>query len=226
MSKDELEAGGATLAFESLTGEVIDTEQRSDTYTSGSSRTIVIDGTGGGSGHVSSTVVVHRDIWMRTANGHERHVRLQADLPIRVGQRIAILSVRARKPSTRREVDAVTSVYAPSTDTFWTIRKLGDISTLLSLPKWSRMQIYGILLLWAAALGACFIAIGIPLVVVLAIVWWRRTQAHKKDAKQILAALEAEHRSLINIEHDAWRRDVERLRKPERSASPSIEAAQ
>ena len=115
MNDGRTEAGGATFGFSCLSGEVIDTQQRSDSYTTGSSRTVVVDGYGGGGGHVSTDVVVSRDIWLRDRAGDEHHLPVQADQPIRVGQRIAVISLRAEKASTNRTYDGIVSVYAPAT---------------------------------------------------------------------------------------------------------------
>ncbi len=41
-------AGGATLTFSALKGVVLHTDQRSDSFTSGGGRTVVVDGSGGG----------------------------------------------------------------------------------------------------------------------------------------------------------------------------------
>ena len=226
MDSIPIEACGTTFRFSALSGEVIETEQRSDSYTTGSSRTVVIDGTGGGGGHVSTTVVVSRDIWLRDATGHEHHVRVQQDLPIRAGQRIAILSLQAARPLTKRKIDGLVSVYAPSTDTYWKVRKLEGVAKTLSEPDWSAAASLGLLLLWGASLLLCLAGIGIPIVIALAVVWWMRAKKHKQDAVQILDALKMDHQAAIRHEYEDWRRDVDRLRKPVQAATPTIGAAE
>jgi len=67
-------------------GEVLDTDQRSDTYVHGSGSSMIYKGSGGGSTNISSSVVVNRDIWLKDIEGKEIHVRLNLDLPIRKGQ--------------------------------------------------------------------------------------------------------------------------------------------
>ncbi len=226
MDSIQTDAGGTTFRFSALSGEVIDTEQRSDSYTTGSSRTVVIDGTGGGGGHVSTTVVVSRDIWLRDAAGQEHHVRVQQDLPIRAGQRIAFLSLRAARPVTKRKVDSLMSVYTPSTDTYWKVRELAEVAKTLSQPDWSATASLGLLLLWGVSLLLCLAGVGVPIVIALAVVWWMRAKKHKQDAVQILDALQVEHQALIRHEYDGWRRDVDRLRKPDQAATRTIGAAE
>ena len=226
MDTTPIETCGTTFRVLSLSGDVIGTEQRSDSYTTGSSRTVVIDGTGGGRGHVDTTVVVSRDIWLRDAGGDEHHVRVQADLPIRTGQRIAFISLQASRPVTRQKVDGLVSVYAPSTDTYWKIQTLDKIAKTLSEPRWDPAAMLGLLLLWVVSLGLCLAGVGIPIVIALAVVWWMRAKKHKQAAVQILDALQAEHQALIRHEHADWRRDVDRLRKPDQAATPAIGAAE
>lgn len=54
---------GATehITLNAYGGEVLDTDQRSDTYVSGGGDTTVYKGSGGGTVNISSTVVVTRD---------------------------------------------------------------------------------------------------------------------------------------------------------------------
>lgn len=226
MDTTPIEACGMTFRVLSLSGDVIETEQRSDSYTTGSSRTVVIDGTGGGSGQVDTTVVVNRDVWLRDDAGHEHHVRVQAGLPIRIGQRIAFLSLEASRPVTGQKVHGLVSVYTPSTDTYWKIQTLDEIAKTLSEPKWEAAESLGILLLWIVSLGLCLIGIGIPIVITLVVIWWRRAKKHRRHATQILEALQAEHRTVIRQEHASWRRDADRLRKPVQAAIPTTGAAE
>ena len=221
-----MEACGTTFSLSTLSGEVINTEQRSDSYTTGSSRTVVIDGTGGGGGHVSTTVVVSRDIWLRDARGEEHHVRVQKDLPIRAGQRIAILYLQATRPLTKRNFNALVSIYAPSTDTYWTIRPLDAIATLLSLPTWNRVAYLGLLAFWGVSLLLCLAGVGIPVVISLGIVWWLRAKKHRQDAAEILSAFKAEHARVIRHEYEGWRQHADRLRKPEQASTRTIGAGE
>ena len=54
----------------------------------------------------------------------------------------------------------------------------------------------------------------------------RRAKKHTRDAVQILDSLKAEHQAVIRQEHATWRRDVDRLRKPDPTATPAIGAAE
>ena len=218
------EASGTTFRFSALSGEVVGTEQRSDSYTTGSSRTVVIDGTGGGGGHVSTSVVVSRDIWLRDAAGDEHHVRVQADLPIRTGQQIAILYLQATRPSTKRKVDSLVSVYTPSTDTYWKVLELEEIAKTLSTPTWSMAGFVCLVAFWGVSLFLCLAGVGIPIIITLAVVWWKRVKKHKQEAAAILDALRADHQAVIRHEYDGWRQDIDRLQKADRVATPTIGA--
>ena len=90
-------AGGATLSFSCLESTVIKTDQRSDSYTTGSGRVLVLEGTGGGNSHVPTEVVISRDIWFNDREGQERHVRVNKDIPVREGQDIAFLYASGEK---------------------------------------------------------------------------------------------------------------------------------
>ena len=220
------EASGTTFRFSALSGEVVGTEQRSDSYTTGSSRTVVIDGTGGGGGHVSTSVVVSRDIWLRDAAGDEHHVRVQADLPIRTGQRIAILHLQATRPSTKRKIDSLVSVYTPSTDTYWKVQELEDVAQTLSMPMWPQAAFFCLVALWGVSLFLCLAGVGIPIVITLAVVWWKRVKKHKQEAAAILDALRANHQAVIRHEYASWRQDADRLRKPNQATTRTIGAAE
>lgn len=67
--------------FTAQSGTVISTEQRSDTYVSGS-------GSRGGHSHVSSSVEVTRDIWVKTADEKEQNWRYLTDIPVRESQKL------------------------------------------------------------------------------------------------------------------------------------------
>ncbi len=87
----DLAAEGWNVRFYAVSGEVLDTEQRSDTYVSGQTTGATYKGTGGVTGHVTSKVVVQRDIWVKTDDGKEDHFRFEQDIPCRTGQRITVL---------------------------------------------------------------------------------------------------------------------------------------
>ena len=226
MDSISTDACGTTFRFSALSGEVVGTEQRSDSYTTGSSRTVIIDGTGGGGGHVSTSVVVSRDIWLRDAVGDEHHVRVQADLPIRTGQQIAILYLQATRPSTKRKVDSLVSVYTPSTDTYWKVLELEEIAKTLSTPTWSMTGFVCLVAFWGVSLFLCLAGVGIPIVIALTVVWWKRVKKHKQEAAVILDALRADHQAVIRHEYANWRRDADRLRKPDQATTRTIGAAE
>lgn len=105
MSGSQIETVGTLFEYVTAVGRVIDTAQRSDSYTTGASRTVVMNGTGGGGGRVKTTVVVNRDIWIRDAGGAEHHVRIRADVPVRVGQEIALVWLKARNAACKRSFE-------------------------------------------------------------------------------------------------------------------------
>lgn len=112
------ETRGTHLDFATTTGTVIATDQRSDSYTTGASRTLVIDGTGAGSGHLRTDVVVTRDIWIRDLRGAEQHFRIQADIAVRVSQEISFFRLSAKNDVSGHSFDGLTTIYAVGSDTF------------------------------------------------------------------------------------------------------------
>ncbi len=220
------EACGTTFRFSALSGEVVGTEQRSDSYTTGSSRTVVIDGTGGGGGHVSTSVVVSRDIWLRDAAGDEHHVRVQADLPIRTGQRIAILHLQATRPIDEAQGrQPRVGLHAVDGHLLEGPGARGDRQD----PVHADLEHGGFVCLvafWGVSLFLCLAGVGIPIVITLAVIWWKRVKKHKQEAVEILDALQADHQAVIRHEYASWRRDADRLRKPDQATTRTIGAAE
>lgn len=130
-------AGGATLSFSCLEGTVIKTDQRSDSYTTGSGRVLVLEGTGGGNSQVSTEVVVSRDIWFNDREGQEHHVRVNKDIPVREGQDIAFIYASGEKkrgkfPASKQS--GLMSLYVLSTNTSYTVRSLDSMAVALARP--------------------------------------------------------------------------------------------
>ena len=144
-------AGGAKLTFSCLDGVVLDTDQRSDSYTSGSGRSVVIDGSGGGTTSVNTTVVVSRDIWLKDSDGLEHHVRIMEDIPVRVGQEIAFIYCHgaATLPGKRKhEAGGLMSVYVVSTDKIYTVLSPSSLTKQLVEPPLSMGVAIFHMLLW------------------------------------------------------------------------------
>lgn len=84
-AKKEVELFGKKRTFHADTGVVLNANQRSDTYVSGSGNSSSVAGYGGGSTSISSVVVVTSDIWIRDASGKELRLRFNRDVPVREG---------------------------------------------------------------------------------------------------------------------------------------------
>lgn len=84
---------GKKRIFRALSGVVINANQRSDTYVSGSGSSSSYGGYGGGKSWVSSTVVVTSNIWIRTLSGQEHRLNFERDVPVREGNVIHAVDV-------------------------------------------------------------------------------------------------------------------------------------
>lgn len=80
---------GKEYTLDILTGIVIDTETRSDTYVSGSGSSASYNGTGGGHVNISSAVVVTKDIWVRSLSGKEYRYQM-GDVEARAGNIVCL----------------------------------------------------------------------------------------------------------------------------------------
>lgn len=111
MELPSLEVGNWTLSFSEVTGRVLDTSKRSETRFSG----------GGGASynvggqqrtdpvHISSTVTTKHEFWINEeGTGREWAIQLAgADVPLRVGQRITVVSATATRGSRERHANNV-----------------------------------------------------------------------------------------------------------------------
>ena len=226
MASERIEAVGATFSFRTISGEVIGTDQRSDSYTTGSSRTVVYEGSGGGSGHVETEVVVNRDIWFRDGAGQEHHVRIQSDVPVRAGQHVAMVYLKAERPASRTAVSDLVTVYVMSTDRYWTIRSLEATARALAEPTMSTGAALGYLLMWLIAIGLCVVfAVGVPLVIALFIMGRRQEKRKKALSAELAKALEASHLDAIRATYRAFQAEQKRLAVVEAGKPRSIGAA-
>ena len=75
---------GKEIWLQIYSGIVIETDTRSDTYVSGSGKSSHFGGYGGGSTQISSTVVVTKELWIRTVSGKEYSFQID-DLAVRAG---------------------------------------------------------------------------------------------------------------------------------------------
>lgn len=79
------------VKFWTITGEVISSAKRSDTYVSGSTSGY----NGQVYGDVNSNVVVAHEFWLRKPDGTEEEVQLHGhDIPLREGQKVTMLLAR------------------------------------------------------------------------------------------------------------------------------------
>ena len=211
MASERTEAAGTTFSFRSISGEVIGTDQRSDSYTTGTSRTVIYDGSGGGSGHVTTEVVVNRDIWFRDGDAREHHVRVASDVPVRIGQRIAVVHLKAERPSTAKTFDGVVSVYVLSTDRYWTTTPLVAVNRRLVEPDKTSLRARGYALACALSVPLCFAFVGFPMI--LALFVWGKVQAFRRGelATEIAKAMEASLIEARRLAYCAFEADQKRL---------------
>ena len=208
-SSGPLLAGGAKLTFSWLEGVVLDTDQRSDSYTSGSGRTVVIDGSGGGTTSVGTTVVVSRDIWLRDDAGMEHHVRVNQDVPVRVGQQIAFVYCHgaAATPGNRgHEAGGLMSVYVVSTDTIYTILSAPSLTKQLVEPSPHMGVALFHTLLWVFSF-LLIVIFGVGLIALAALSTRSFLVRKKRNARSraILGELKAEHQRLIQAIYSGYK---------------------
>lgn len=162
-------AGDRKGEFRFFPGVVLSTDQRSDSFVSGSGRTFTYEGTGAGSSQVSTKVVVARDIWLRDAQGDEHHVRIEEDVPLRAGQHVALIYFRDTSPKPKLDRNLLVSIYSLSTNQSYSIGD-GQAVTALMDPKAHSKPNYNIIAAWAVSLVLCVTGIG--LIGVLALLVW------------------------------------------------------
>ena len=225
MSAIRTEAAGATFSFRTISGEVVGTDQRSDSYTTGSSRTVIYDGSGGGSGHVDTEVVVNRDIWIRDGRGQEHHVRIATDVPVRVGQHLAFVYLQADRPATPRAFDGLVTVYVLSTDRYWATRPLGTVAKRLVRQEMTPGRSLGILVFKLVCVALVFSVIGIPLLVLLIAIAWIRAAKREALAAEIAKAMEASQLEVLRVAYSAFRAEQARLADAAATSPRAIGAA-
>ena len=218
------EAAGATFSFRTVSGEVLGTDQRSDSYMTGNSRTVIHEGSGGGHGHVSTEVVVTRDIWFRDVGGQEHHVRVARDVPVRVGQHVAVAYLAAERPATGKTFAGIVSIHVLSTDRYWTVRPLLGVATGLVEPDGGVWETVGTMVMWLGALALCFVLIGIPLLIALFVVGKLRERKKKALAAEIAKAMEASHVETLRLGYSAFQSEQKRLAEARTNATVAIGA--
>lgn len=113
-----VEMFGTERNFRALSGVVINATQRSDTYVSGSGSSATINGYGGGSTSIGSTVVVTSDMWIRGVSGQEHRLRFARDIPVREGNVIHVVDViNANVQKTQQYFDEKTKKFVSTTST-------------------------------------------------------------------------------------------------------------
>lgn len=80
--------------FDTLSGTVLETDQRSDSHVFGGGATVVQNGSGGGGVAITTKVEVVRDIWIKDEAGAEHHLRLNSDIPVRTGNMIHFITLK------------------------------------------------------------------------------------------------------------------------------------
>lgn len=99
---------GRAVRLEVITGEVLGTEQRSDTHVSGGGSTYTVGNSVQGSTNISSNVIVTRNIRLKTQDGGLHDIQLQGDFPLSTGDRLSIFAIndhyyRVYNHTTRQE---------------------------------------------------------------------------------------------------------------------------
>lgn len=192
-------SGDAQLELHSLSGTVVGTDQRSDSRTTGGSRFVVFDGSGGGGGSVSTQVSVARDIWMQDGSGEEHHIRVNKDIPVRAGQQVAFIYCRGRNRHINREMDTLASVYVVSVNKSYSVTSLKSLAEFFAFPPSTKQNYYLMLLGWAVVLASCLLkGIGLPFLGYLAyrtITTKRRRRALQAN---LLGLLERHHQDVID----------------------------
>lgn len=219
------ETPGTTFDFQAVSGEVVGTDQRSDSYTTGSSRTLVIDGSGAGSGHVRTDVIITRDIWIRDPRNYEHHFRIQADVPVRVGQEISFLRLVARNYVSGQSFDGLTTIYAVASDTYWSLAPLPGIVDRLVSTKWTPPLVLRYGANWVFGIALCPFYVGIPIVLFLLVQAVRNLDRRRRTKVGLLAGLENEHRSTIrrvHLAHSARQAAIARERPASQAAIGSV----
>lgn len=79
--------------IKAVTGEVLSTEQRSDTHVSGGGSTYSLGTAVQGSTSIRSTVVVTRNIRLKTQDGRQHDLQLEADFPLAQGDKLSVFIV-------------------------------------------------------------------------------------------------------------------------------------
>ena len=198
-------AGDAALTFTALQGTVIGTDQRSDSYTSGSGRTIVVDGSGGGTSSLSTEIVVSRDIWVKDRSGREHHVRITADVPVRTGQDIAVITCRGEVAMPQGPVhgaDGLIAVYVLPTNTAYPVLPLADLAgQLAARPLGAAAKIRAAAAWLVSLLLVPVFAIGIGLLAILIIRAALKGKRRRARQQVIQSGMQAGYQRLLDMLH-------------------------
>ena len=202
-------AGDAALSFTALQGTVIGTDQRSDSYTSGSGRTIVVYGSGGGTSSLSTEVVISRDIWVRDQGGREHHVRITADVPVRTGQDIAAITCRGEVAMPQGPVHAaegLIAVFVLPTNTAYPVLPLADLAgQLATKPLRAAAKVRAAAAWLVSLLLIPVFAIGIGLVAILLIRAALKAKQRRARQQVIKTGIQAEYQRLLDMLHADYR---------------------
>ena len=165
MNLPSLEVGKWTLAFSEVTGRVLDTAKRSETRFSGG---------GGGSYnvggqertspvHISSAVTTKHDIWIvDEATGKERAIQLAgADVPLRAGQRITVVSATGTRGGNVRHANNVLLANHDA-GLYWTLRDGNDLANHF-VKRGLRLEVWGVAIVVLLLFGGCSIAMGMDM---------------------------------------------------------------
>lgn len=190
-------AGNRNGEFRFFPGVVLSTDQRSDSFVSGSGRTFTYEGTGGGSSQVSTQVLVARDIWLRDAQGDEHHVRIQEDVPLRAGQHIALVYFRDTSPKPKLDKNLLVSIFSLSTNQSYSIGG-GQAVTALMDPKTHDTVNYIVVIAWVVSLILCIGGVGFLGVFALLIWHFFDGRRQKVITAQVSAEVAKAHQVVLD----------------------------
>ena len=127
------------LKFWTITGEVISSAKRSDTYVSGSTSGY----NGQVYGNVSSNVVVAHEFWLRKPDGTEEEIQITGyDIPLREGQKVTMLLAHPEGETNSKYVALINH----SAGKYWMLDKsiedlMGSLDIDKSSKKWVLMKL-------------------------------------------------------------------------------------
>jgi len=139
-----------------MSGNLLETSERSDTHVHGSGSTSGVGGHVTGTVSISSDVIVTRNAYLKMDNGRERVFQFKEDIPMRAGNRITVFGVKSQRMK-HPETDgvAIYAVYNHQTDEW---RSINHLDLVKGEPLDGSLFWFGFLAIFAYGLGLLFLA--------------------------------------------------------------------